>query len=362
MSDPERVLLFLCKLRKSKILFPVLAVCSFIYRMLVSLRRFLYTKKIIRAYAPAVNVISIGNITTGGTGKTVAVVHLATFLKGKFEKVVILLRGYQRKNTSKRIVVVSDGNGRISDWRETGDEAYMLAEALPDIPIIVGADRARSSKLAVEKFGAQAIILDDGFQHMALRRNHDIVLVDATNPFDNGWCLPLGNLRESRTSLKNADQIILTRVDQVPAHDLKRIHKEINEISLKKSIVEATHHPQYFVSLKNHKRFPVPMIQGKKIYSLSGIANPGALQKTLENLGATILGNFIYPDHHNYSLGDIKSILSALAQTSFDYVITTQKDSVRLASLSEELPSTCYYLKIEFEFLNNKTWEDVLQC
>ncbi|MBU1486730.1 tetraacyldisaccharide 4'-kinase, partial [bacterium] len=324
---------------------------ALVYGFCLFLREFLYRAGVFTSKRLSAKVISIGNITLGGTGKTPAVMALAKKLQGEGRKVAVLLRGYKGRLENKG-GVVSDGSSLLLNPREAGDEAYLLAKRLPKIPVLVGKNRIKSGKAAINKFGVDVLILDDGFQHRRLARDLDIVLIDAANPFGAGRLFPSGILREPLSALSRADVFLLTRTDE--AADYKKIRERLLKINPSALIIESVHKPISILD-KEGKGHPLTIIKGKKVLALSGIGHPESFEMMLKNLGAKGAVCLRYPDHHSYSQRDIEEIKEKSKEV--ELIISTEKDKVRLPlSL---LPSI-FFLRIEFCLVKNDQWQELL--
>jgi tetraacyldisaccharide 4'-kinase len=265
-------------------------------------------KTIHRAGVP---VVSVGNLTVGGTGKTPCVEYVARHYASRDLRVAVLSRGYGSEM------------GR-------NDEAMVLEENLPDVPHLQGADRVALAQSAVDELESQILILDDGFQHRRLARNLDIVLIDATNPWGYGHLLPRGLLREPRSSLCRAGIAVLTRCDQVPRPERDGLRQEIARLAPGVPISEATHRP---VDLANGLGATAALekLQGRPIAAFCGLGNPEAFRRTLLDLGATVSAFRSFPDHHAYTRADVDDLRGwARTQATDCVVVTTQKDMVKL--------------------------------
>lgn len=258
-----------------------------------------------------VPVISVGNLTAGGTGKTPCVEFLARELRRLDLQVAILSRGYG-----------SDA-GR-------NDEALVLEENLPDVPHLQGADRVALAKTAIEELESEVLLLDDGFQHRRLDRDLDVVLVDATDPFGGGYLLPRGLLREPLASLSRADVIVLTRCDQADAATLAGLRRRLDRAAPGTPVVESDHRPLHLLDADGGEE-PLDRLRGRPVAAFCGLGNPEAFRRTLLGLGCTVVDFRVYPDHHPYTREDVES-LGCWAGTLADdaLVITTQKDLVKL--------------------------------
>ena len=273
-----------------------------------------------------VTVISVGNITLGGAGKTPVVVFLAGFLKQKGCRVGVLSRGYKRK--SKGVQIVSNGNSIRSHWIEAGDEPYLFARKLPGIPVCVGKNRVSAGQHTLNTFHPDILLLDDGFQHVTLHRDIDIVAIDASNPFGNGRVLPAGPLREPLQHLKRANLFWLTRVDQ--ADDLSALQKMLQAIQPEGGIVQSTYRPIGLKCCKNREEADLSLLKGAKTILLCGIANPTSFEKTVEGLGADIIEVMAFPDHHPFTIVEMREVQNAAVSNKANLIITTEKDGVRI--------------------------------
>ncbi|HEA47231.1 MAG TPA: tetraacyldisaccharide 4'-kinase [bacterium] len=316
----------------TSLLRPILLVLSGIYYLVLKIIQLLYKLKILRKVRLKARVISVGNLTVGGTGKTPAVERIAGLLQKRGRRVAILSRGYKSQVAGRRsqVAAVSDGKEILLSAREAGDEPYLLAQNLSGVPIIVGKDRIKSGDYSLANFDTEAFILDDGFQYQRLERNLDILLINSLNPFGNGHLLPRGTLREPLRSLKRADLFILTRTDQ--AGNLAGLRERIRSINLVAPILESIHAPCYLEDLKSKRRLDLEFIENKEILALSSIAHPESFEKTLKDLRAIIMKRLRYSDHYLYTKEDLKEITSKARGC---LIITTQKDGVRLEPLLE---------------------------
>jgi len=310
---------------------------SWLYRAVIWIRNNCFTSGIFKQKRLPCTVISIGNIVAGGTGKTPAVAAIAKLLHNQGFHVAILLRGYKR-HSSEGITVVSDGENRLRSREESGDEADMLARQLSNIPIIVGKQRYLTGKAALDRFKSDVIILDDGFQHRQLARDVDILTIDTTQPYGTGALLPIGTLREPISAIQRANIIILTRTDGIDTVDLKA---ELKQFAPNTPILESVHQPTSLYWLNQtdeHSIMPIENLTGKRLLAVCGIGNPDAFFATLEKYNPEAVGLLAFPDHHVYTESDLQKIHEQKQQCEAEWVITTQKDEQKLASLSTELP------------------------
>jgi tetraacyldisaccharide 4'-kinase len=305
------------------------------YSLAVILRNFLYSKQWLKIHTADAPVISIGNITTGGTGKTPLVIWLCKFLQQKQIPCAVLTRGYKA--------------------RETTDEPAILAESCPQAKIIVNPNRVEAAAEAVDKFGAKVLIMDDGFQHRRLHRDLDIVTIDATCPFGYEKLLPAGLLREPVASLKRADAAVLTRCNQISESELSRIEKKLQLINPGMVIARSIHNPICVKSTAGEK-ITIEQLRSRKIFAFCGIGNPDAFLNTVRNTGANLVGSKIYNDHHHYTDSDIDDIHSQANHLGADLILSTQKDWTRtalLTSAKKDIPFA--YLAVEIKFTVGST-------
>jgi tetraacyldisaccharide 4'-kinase len=288
-----------------------LAAASVPYGWATRLRNWLYDCGWKASHKAAVPVVSVGNLTLGGTGKTPCVEYVARFYRELDRRVAILSRGY------------GSPGGR-------NDEALLLEENLPDVPHLQGADRVALAAVAVEELESEVLILDDGFQHRQLARDLDVVLVDASNPWGHGWLFPRGLLREAPRGLRRAGVVVLTRCDQVEAAELERIRERVAHLAPYMPVVETTHRP---VELVNGDRDTAPLerLRQRPVAAFCGIGNPEAFRRTLSDAGASLVAMRPFPDHHAYTRADVDDLTAWARQLATEcMVVTTQKDLVKL--------------------------------
>ncbi len=328
---------------KDKIVLLLLSILEIVYFVLLTLKNILFKLGIIETRRLPCKVVSVGNITTGGTGKTPAVESLAGIFKKNGKKVVVVSRGYGGKN--KKPLIVSDGKNILTGVKEAGDEVYMMARHLEDIPIVICKDRYEAGKLAVEKFAPDIIILDDGFQHRQLERDIDIVSVSAINPFGYKHLIPRGLLREPLFALKRADYFIISRADQVKKEELNEIKEKIKKYNEKAKIFTSQYQPLSVnsLTLETNNCYKVDELKGKKVLALSGIGNPTSFMKSLKELEADVIDAIIYPDHYKYREKDLMDIAVQAQLKEVDWVITTEKDAVKF---TEEMLAQFRKLKV----------------
>ena len=330
---------------------------SLVFLAVVSLRYFLYGIGLLRRYPLGIQVISIGNVTAGGTGKTPVTEIFARTLAAEGRKVAILSRGYRRKEAPlwQRLftqvveppLVVSDGKHVLLDSEKGGDEPYMLASNLPGVAVVVDRNRVKAGRYAIKRLGCDTIILDDGFQYQKLKHSIEVVLVDSTNPFGNGHMLPRGILREPARHLKRADIIFLTKC----RGDVTAVREEIRKYNTTAEIVECNHTPKVLKDVWSREEYPLSWLNGKTTCTLSGIASPKGFENSLRHLGAKVVWCERYADHHRYDSSEILYALNRTADMGADALITTEKDAVRFPRF-ETTPVRCLYLRIAIEILS----------
>ena len=310
----------------------------------MDVRNGLYDKGVFETHDLGAYVISIGNITTGGTGKTPLVSYVAEILAERGETVCILTRGYGRKDSKKR-VLVSDGSTIFSNPTNSGDEPFELAQKLLGKAIVIAdADRVSAAEWAKRKFGVTAFVLDDGFQHRRAGRGVDIVCVDATNPggytqagsLRSGEVLPAGRLREPITNLKRADVVVITRADLVD--DISNLRSEILDLNPEATIFAAT-----------NKIVNLAELNGRRIFAFCGLGNPENFYEQLRREGINVVGTKTFPDHHQYTQKDIERIESEARACGAETLVTTAKDDVKLYDLKFEMQRDVIRIEVEID-------------
>ena len=328
------------------------------YTLVVKIRAWLYDNAFLPQFPLGCQVISVGNVTAGGTGKTPVVEILARTLTEEGRKVAILSRGYRSKKKSVTETlprVVSDGHRVLLDSEMGGDEPYMLARTLPGVVVLVDKDRVKSGRYAIKKFGCNVLVLDDGFQYRRLKHTHEIVLVDSTNPFSNGHLLPRGTLREPAAHIRRADFIFITKSNG----DTEILRAKIKKLNPNAEITECRHSPKYFKNAYSTDEIQLEALQGKKIVALSGIASPQSFENSIMKMGATILARERFSDHYRYRPQEIIDIINNADELGADYILTTEKDAVRLPHL-ENPKVPVYYMRMEIEILDG--YENFREC
>lgn len=339
-------------------------ILSQFYFLAIKVRWLIYRFKLVPQTKMPCTVISVGNITWGGTGKTPAVIMISKLLREMGKRVAVLSRGYRRskkKDKKNKMSIVSDGKKLLLSSREAGDEPYLLARNLPDVPIIVGKNRINSGKYTIERFASEVVVLDDGFQYWLLNRDIDIVTIDCLNPYGKGYLIPRGSLREPLSHLSRADIFLLTRVNFVSRDDLQRIIGDLGKVNPRSIILESVHRPKYLQGTFSGEKKSLDFIKGKKVVAFSSIGNPYSFEKTLEDLGAKIVKIFRFPDHHDYQgkdLGKIEATYRIDLEKGEVIAVTTEKDGVRLERVISPETDRAFWeiwiLKIELEIVRGK--------
>jgi tetraacyldisaccharide 4'-kinase len=329
----------------------------------VKLRRWLYNVRILRDKTLGVQVIAIGNLTVGGTGKTPVVEKFARELRDAGRNVAILSRGYRSRPKPVHQVlldkilfredqtpprVVSDGKSLLLDSDTAGDEPYMLASNLRDVIVLVDKDRVKSGRYAIEKFGCDTLLLDDGFQYWHLRgRRHDVVLIDRQQPFGNEHLLPRGTLREPPSHLARAHTIFITKSDGNTAE----LRARIARLNPNAPIIECIHRPLYFEDVFTGERKGLELLAGKKVASLSGIAQPESFEQSLVKLGSELVYSKRFADHHRFTQQEILNAINRAKKRQAEIIITTQKDAVRFPKIDRrDLPF--YFMRVEIQIVS----------
>ena len=315
----------------------------FIYGSLVAIRNFFYETNILSTKSLNCKVISIGNITVGGSGKTPTVEYLSNLLQSKGHKVGIISRGYKRK--SKSTLVVTDGKKKPESWKHVGDEPFLLAHKLENIPIVVGTSRYKAGSMMIEKFQPDVILIDDGFQHLSLHRDLDIVLVNSKDKRSDHKLIPSGKLREPISNLTKADLIIITK---------SNIHAPSNYLINK---IESFNRPTIYnelqidslLQIKSNKINKLDKIANKKVYLFSALGDNESFKKIMGYTDAKIVGHSKYPDHYQYTLDDLNDIEQKATTCNAEFLITTEKDLVKINPQNRKIDIYAIRMKMIFK-------------
>lgn len=375
---------------------------SHLYRIVVDLRLSMYKHSILKRRNLGSFVVSVGNLTVGGTGKTPVVELLARTLASRGRRVAILSRGYRSKPRTTR-EKIEDAIRKVSDMEQediakggkkytwsvklmktffalrqrmdprvvsdgrivrlpssiAGDEPFMLASNLLEkngrtgVAVVVDKDRVHGGRYAITKFGADTLLLDDGFQYMPLRPRINIVLVDSTNPFHNHETLPGGLLREPIEHISKADYIFLTKSDG--RGSLRHLRRFIHRHNSHSPIIECNHEPCHLAALWKDEQLPLDALKGKKVAAICGIAVPESFERYLEGLGGEIVYRESYVDHHRYHEDEIEAFARRAAEQGAQMLVTTEKDAVRIPEVDTHgLPFL--FLRVEIRILKGEAY------
>ncbi len=359
--------------KRAGLLRGVLFVLSLVYLRVVRLRLELFQKRVFRPSIPGCPVLSVGNLTVGGTGKTPVVELLARELTAGGRRVAILSRGYKSvpRPLFSRLMdkffrnkavfaprVVSDGHALLLDSRTAGDEPFMLAHHLRGVVVLVDRDRVKSASHAIEHFQRDVLILDDGFQYLKLKHSINLVLVDSQSPFGNRHLLPRGTLREPPRHLTRATHILLTKCS-APGNEV--LHEEIRRWNRTAPIMECNHRPLHLRNLLTGEILGLDYLRERRVGSICGIAVPESFEGALVDLGARIELSKTFADHHRFRRKEVEQFVRRCSRRHLDAVLTTEKDAVRFPRILEpELPILA--LRVEIELLSGQeAWQDLLQ-
>lgn len=286
---------------------------SLAYGAGIAARAVLYKYGIFKTDNVLTKVISVGNLTLGGTGKTPFVIMLARIMKDEIgRETAVLIRGY--------------------GW----DEQAMLKANLGETPVMVGEDRTKSCRKAIRLYGSDTAILDDGFQHWELARDLDIVLVDSRNPFGNGLLFPRGILREPKEAVRRADIVVFTKTNK-KLSDTAALKIDLARVNGRLIFLEAVHRPKSLYNIGERTTLDLGSVKDKRVILLSSIGDPDYFEETVRGLGAQVLGHMRFSDHYDYKPSDIDDIIKRLERERYDFLITTEKDSVKLVRLGLSL-------------------------
>jgi tetraacyldisaccharide 4'-kinase len=344
----------------TQLLLWVLHKASKLYHVAVQLRLYLFETGIYRRFPLGCQVISVGNVTVGGTGKTPMVEALARELLREGRRIAILSRGYRKKERTWRERlrdalpwrpavpprVVSDGRRLLLDSELSGDEPYMLASNLDGVVVLVDKDRVKSGRYAVRKFGCDTLLLDDGFQYQRLKHRLDLVLVDCGNPFGNGHVLPRGILREPVRNIRRARFLCLTKAN---GRDTTALRERLQALNPAAGLMECDHVPCLLRNAFTREEKPLELLRGLRVMALSGIASPQSFEGALEKLGVDLLDRKRYADHHRFTQQEVIDLVNEAVELGADAILTTEKDAVRMPRI-ERCAVPVYYLRIEVRF------------
>ncbi|NJK90863.1 MAG: tetraacyldisaccharide 4'-kinase [Blastochloris sp.] len=358
--------------KRAALLRSFLHLLSLLYTRIVRLRWWLYQNRIIRWHPTGALIISVGNLTVGGTGKTPIVEKFAKTLAQHGRKVAILSRGYKSvpKPLTQRLIdrylrfrgedpprVVSDGRSLLLDSERAGDEPYMLASNLQDVVVLVDKNRVKSALYAIDRFRCDTMLLDDGYQYLPLKERLNIALVDRHTPFGNEYLLPRGTLREPREHLSRADHIFITKCD---GSDISLLKDRIRHYNRHAELIECAHYPLYLQDLYTGEQKPLSYLQDRDIGAIAGIAVPESFEEGLKRLGGRLIYSRHYADHHRFSQQEVLNAINRTRTRGGHALLTTEKDAVRFPRVDRrDLP--IYFLRVEIRLINtSERFEDLI--
>ncbi len=343
---------------------------SWLFCALVQLRIALYRKGFKSQEYLGTQVVAIGNLTVGGTGKTPVVELLAKSLRDRGRKVAILSRGYKSKKldrpqkwtgidgkpipAERMPSVVSTGTSLLLDSKFAGDEPFMLARNLDGVSVIVDKDRVKGGRFAVRELQAETLLLDDGMQYLDLAHSFDITLIDSRSPFGTGHLLPRGTLREPPRNLRRASYILITKCDGSPNTELIARIRKYNPVA---DIIECAHSPVHLENLYTREREPLAFLEGKWVGAISAIAVPESFERSLTALGAKVEIKRHFSDHHRFNRRDVDDFIQRCVERDMEIIVTTEKDAVRFPRPTE-INVPIYFLRIEVQILSGQeAWD-----
>ncbi len=339
--------------RRSVVVSLPLRLLSLLYGFAVRVRLALYSLGALKRKRIAQPVVSVGNLTLGGTGKTPTVMNIAAVLKDGGRHPAVVSRGYGRRDESS-CLVVSDGDRVLVDSRTGGDEPVLIGASIRGLPVLVCRDRFRAATLAHERFGSDVVILDDGFQHVRLQRDLDIVLIDATDPFGNGSLFPAGILREPVSALMRAQAVLITGTDRVA--DLESLRTTVAR-ETGATIFTSRLVPKDLAEVMTGDVRQLTALGDADVLAFSGIARPSSFLDLLRALGATVREEIIFPDHYAYTRQDLAKLFQRASDTGVSMIVTTEKDATRFRSLR---PEGIWALRVELSVNEQAEWKTFL--
>jgi tetraacyldisaccharide 4'-kinase len=320
--------------------------CSRVYRMAVTSRIHLYESGILEQRSLPCTVVSIGNMTVGGTGKTPMVAHVAGLLKKLGHNVAVVSRGYGG-HSQRSGGVVSDGKTTFMKMEASGDEPQLLASKLKGIPVLVSKDRYQVGMRSINEFGSSVLVLDDAFQHLPLKRDLNLLLLDSARPFGNGHCLPRGTLREPVEQMKRASALILTRWPG--KGNLTRVSPVIETHAEGRPVFRCMHVPDGLFMAGRREPVDLQALKRQKLFLFSGIGRNDTFRETVSGLEGSVVGYLSYRDHHRYSQKDVRLIWQRARDLKADKIITTEKDYVNIQTQIPSVPQL-FVLTISISF------------
>ena len=323
---------------------------SFLYGLVTTLRNYLYNTNIFNTNKLPCKVISIGNITTGGSGKTPTTEFLALYLQSIGKNVGIVSRGYGR--SSRKVKLVTDGIKKPDSWEEYGDEAFLLAQNLNSVPIAVGESKYKAGLKIISEFDLDVIIIDDGFQHRSLHRDLDIVLINSKDNQKTHKLLPIGNLREKISGLERANLIIYTKTNL--HNNLIYLNRLLKNVNVDK--INSTLETKSMLIGQDKQKVNQSEILLKNMYLLSAIGDNNGFKKTVEKIGLNIVGHSQFIDHFKYKISELQKVQKDDKKVGANYIITTEKDLVKIPVVNLGIP--IYALRAEMHLSPTSKLED----
>jgi len=320
----------------------------------VMTRNWLYKTGKLKTHRPACPTVCVGNITAGGTGKTPAVILVCQLLREMGKRPAVLSRGYGRSERAVRVLTAAEleALGPRQSLARFGDEVLTIAGRLHDLPIVVSADRAAAARAACETFAPDVLVMDDGFGHLRLQRDLDILMFDARWPFANGRLLPRGLLREPLWAIERAKVAIVSRTDQCSPEELAATDEAIRRHNPDITLIHSVHRPTGLTRISDQETLHLNHLSAKKVLAFCGIAHPKSFFSTLSRLGAVVTG-VPFPDHHIFTKREIARLVGRRHSGGFDLTVTTEKDAPRLFNLSRDESQEVFALAVEIRLLQD---------
>ena len=335
-----------------------------LYGSLQSLRTELYRRRWLTAYRAPCPVLCVGNLSVGGTGKTPTVLWLVQHILARRQamnhtggRLAIISRGYGTHNPQAKVTVVADPEGVRLRPPEAADEAVLLARHLPGVVVLTGPDRAQLIRFAIHQYGCDLVVMDDGFQHLKVCRDLDIVLVDAKHPFGNGYVLPGGILRENPSALKRCDIIVITRCEETK--ETQHTQDRLAQIVPEKPLFLAKHQAQSWIRLGEQHPLPLSALAQTPFLAFCGIAQPHSFSQTLSSLGLFAITEITFPDHFNYTPKTLWDLIDQARAVQAQALVCTEKDAVKIETAwlnTETGPFPLYYVRLGLVFPADPHW------
>lgn len=325
--------------------YPALLPFSWLYAGAVRLRNWGYEAGLFETVRVPATVISVGNLTVGGAGKTPLVAWLANALADQGLRVAIVARGYRREG--RGTCIVSDGRGQLADLKNAGDEPLLLAHKCPRAAIVVDRSKSVAAQIAAQRFQPQIILIDDGFQHRRLQREGDIVLMPAHLLSSPAWLLPAGPWREPPASLRRAHVVALTGIAHLPGEEQRDLVQTVRRYT-PATILAVNFVAGDLEHLSGESRLAREQLRQAEVFLVSGIGNPWRFREMTAGLHARLAGELIYRDHHRFTAGDAAEIAQRFRAAGAHFIITTAKDAIKLRQFENLLRLPCFVLEICF--------------